>query len=97
MSAMAAKSHSWRIQNHRKKFGDQLNNAVFIKVSYYQTSDWAKTLLEKYTIDNENYRLAKFKAEFEDYFNLDFALFYYVLTMLLLMMDSRAKNMMLAS
>lgn len=85
------------LEDYGITFSKTPNNAVFIKVSYYQTSDWAKTLLEKYTIDNENYRLAKFKAEFEDYFNLDFALFYYVLTMLLLMMDSRAKNMMLAS
>jgi hypothetical protein len=55
------------------------------------------TLYEYYTIDNEDYRLAKFYDEFEDYFNKEFSLFYYVLTLVLLMMDSRAKNMMLAS
>lgn len=68
-----------------------------IIVNFYETNDWASSLYEKYTIDNESYRLAKFKAEFTQYFNLDFALFYYILTMVLLMMDSRAKNMMLAS
>lgn len=68
-----------------------------IIVNFYETNDWSPSLLEKYTIDNENYRLAKFKAEFQDYFDLNFALFYYILTMVLLMMDSRAKNMMLAS
>jgi hypothetical protein len=54
-------------------------------------------LYEKHEYDNENYRLAKFKNEFEDYFDKDFSLFYYCLTLVLLMMDSRAKNMMLAS
>ena len=38
-----------------------------------------------------------FRAEFEDHLDLDFCLFYYCLTMTLLMMDSRAKNMMIAT
>lgn len=42
-------------------------------------------------------KLAQFKSEFTDYFNLDFTLFYYVLTHFLLMIDSRAKNMMMAT
>ena len=42
-------------------------------------------------------RKQKFIDEFENYFNKDFALFYYCLTMALLMMDSRAKNMMIAT
>ena len=58
---------------------------------------WNSALYEQYTIDNAKYRLAKFKDEFEQYFNKQFCLFYYILTLLLLMMDSRAKNMMLAS
>ena len=37
-------------------------------------------------------RLAKFKAEIEDYAVLDSALFYYLFTELFLMVDSRAKN-----
>ena len=37
-------------------------------------------------------RLAKFKAEFSNYLNLDSALFYYLFTELFLLADSRAKN-----
>lgn len=51
----------------------------------------------EYTIDNRDYRLAKFTYEFEDHFNKNFVLFYYVLTHVLLMIDSRAKNMMMAT
>lgn len=51
----------------------------------------------QYSIDNEAYRLAKFTYEFEDHFNKNFVLFYYVLTHVLLMIDSRAKNMMIAT
>lgn len=54
-------------------------------------------LYEKHIIDNDRYRLAKFKNEFTEYFDMNFSLFYYVVTLVLLMMDSRAKNMMLAS
>ena len=50
-----------------------------------------------YTKDTKEYRLAKFEKEFEDYFNLTFTAVYYVLTDTLLMIDSRAKNMMLAT
>ena len=39
----------------------------------------------------------RFKNEFEQYFNKDMTIFYYILTHFLLMIDSRAKNMMLAS
>lgn len=64
----------------------------------YSYSNWSPdSLWEKHEYDNERYRLAKFKNEFTDYFDMDFSLFYYVLTLVLLMMDSRAKNMMLAS
>lgn len=45
-----------------------------------------------YTIDSEEYRLAKFKTEAGDYMELDSALFYYLFTELFLMVDSRAKN-----
>jgi hypothetical protein len=48
-----------------------------------------------YTIDNEAYRLAKFKYEFEDYFNMHYCSVYYVFTFFALMTDQRAKNMFL--
>ena len=41
-------------------------------------------------------RLTKFKNEFDRYFIPDFVAFYYVITEFLLMIDSRAKNMMMA-
>lgn len=46
----------------------------------------------EYTKDTAEYRLAKFKAEIEDYAELDSALFYYLFTELYLLVDSRAKN-----
>jgi len=41
-------------------------------------------------------KLQKFRDEFEDHFNLQSSLFYYLYTELFLMVDSRAKNAMLA-
>lgn len=49
----------------------------------------------EYTIDNKAYRLAKFTAEFEQYFNMHYASIYYVFTFVALMTDQRAKNMFL--
>ena len=48
-----------------------------------------------YTEDNEEYRLAKFKYEFENYFNMHYCSIYYVFTFFALMTDQRAKNMFL--
>lgn len=42
--------------------------------------------------DTEDYRLTKFKAELADWFNVDATIFYYIFTLLFLMIDSRAKN-----
>ena len=50
-----------------------------------------------YTNDTAEYRLAKFGAEFDDHFNLDFCLMYYVYTFVMLMVDQRAKNMFLTT
>lgn len=50
-----------------------------------------------YTNDTAEYRLAKFKKEFTEYFNLDFCLIYYVYTFVMLMVDQRAKNMFLTT
>ena len=51
----------------------------------------------KYTEDNKAYRLAKFKKEFSEHFDLEYCLIYFILTELLVLYDSRGKNMMLAS
>lgn len=47
----------------------------------------------EYTTDTAEYRLAKFKMEFEDHFNMHYSLIYYVYTFFALMVDQRAKNM----
>lgn len=47
----------------------------------------------EYTADTAEYRLAKFKAEAGRYMELDSAMFYYLMTELFLLVDSRAKNM----
>lgn len=47
----------------------------------------------QYTNDTAEYRLAKFKNEFEDYFDMHYSLIYYVYTFVALMVDQRAKNM----
>ena len=57
-------------------------------IQFFEVCDW----INKTKDDDET-----FKAEFEQYFNHDFVSFYYVLTHFLLMIDSRAKNMMIAS
>ena len=59
------------------------NDALEFSVTYDGTT---------YTNDTAAYRLAKFKAEADDYMELDSALFYYLFTELFLMVDSRAKN-----
>lgn len=48
-----------------------------------------------HTKDTAAYRLAKFKTEFEDHFNMHYTLVYYVYTFFALMVDQRAKNMFL--
>lgn len=45
-----------------------------------------------YTTDNQAYRLAKFKAELNKYFNIPDTIFYYIYTEIFLMIDSRVKN-----
>lgn len=52
---------------------------------------------DEYTHDTAKYRLAKFKKEFTNYFDIDFCLVYYVLTFAFLCVDQRCKNMMMLS
>lgn len=60
-------------------------------------ADWNTSCFEKFETDTEDYRLAKFKAEFTDYFYLQPMTFYYLFTEVFLMTDSRAKNMFLTT
>lgn len=57
-------------------------------VNYYNTT---------FNNDTVNYRLAKFRKEFEEHLDKEYCLVYFILTELLLCYDSRGKNMMLAS
>ena len=58
---------------------------------------WSTSLYELFEYDTVEYRLAKFKGEFSDYFELDAMLFYYIFTETFLMIDNRAKNMFLTT
>lgn len=58
---------------------------------------FSANLYEKFTRDSNRYRLAKFRNEFAKHLNLNYCLMYFVLTELLLLYDSRQKNMMIAS
>ena len=53
--------------------------------------------IDGYLYDSYEYRLYKFQKEFDDYFESDLTMVYYLLTEFLLMTDSRAKNMMLCT
>lgn len=63
-------------------------NALSSPVTYGDT---------EYTNDTADYRLAKFKAEFDQHFIKDAMLFYYLFTEIFLMVDSRAKNLFLST
>lgn len=52
---------------------------------------------QTYDKDTAEYRLAKFKKEFTEHFELDFCLIYYLYTFVMLMVDQRAKNMFLTT
>lgn len=67
-----------------------------------QAVKWVNDTVELTTLDNSGNDIeatdgciAAFKAEFENYFNLNAMLFFYVFTEFFLMVDNRAKNMFL--
>lgn len=75
-------------------------------VTPYSSTDSSFTVVEEeisgtktgyflitFTKDTAAYRLSKFRAELDDYFERQSVLFYYLFTELFLMIDSRAKNM----
>ena len=53
--------------------------------------------IDGYYYDSYEYRLHKFRKEFDNYFESDLTMVYYILSEFLLMTDSRAKNMMLCT
>lgn len=64
------------------------------KTETYYTTDITHAT---YSTDCVGYRLNKFKAEFENWFDKEYCSVYYVMTELLLCYDSRGKNVMLAT
>ena len=70
----------------------QLVLTLSIEVHNFHTG-----LYEQFTVDNDRYRLAKFRNEFSEHLNLAYVLFYFVFTEFFLLYDSRQKNMMIAS
>lgn len=70
---------------------------VIVNVSIDIQGFDASSQFEHFTVDNDRYRLAKFKNEIKNHLNLDYCLFYFVYTEFFLLYDSRQKNMMIAS
>lgn len=69
----------------------------------YET-DKSKALAEPYSaggntyyFDTKEYRLAKFKTEFTNHFDKEYALVYFIITEVFMCYDSRGKNCMMAS
>lgn len=102
--------NSWT-DNFEARYPDEYDDISKFKimhdwvVSTYQDAATGENLDEPYTdvdgnehtVDNAAYRLAKFKTEFTDHFDMGFSLLYYVFTLTMLMVDQRAKNMFLTS
>lgn len=67
--------------------------------AFKRVTDWV-VQFNRDTVETQEEKeamLAQFKAEFEDYFELDAMLFYYLFTEVFLMVDNRAKNMFLTT
>ena len=78
--------HSWVVSTARELATDELLSAPYVDIDNVT-----------HTHDTADYRLAKFKTEFNDHFKMDFSLLYYVYTLTMLMTDQRAKNMFLTT
>ena len=75
--------HNWVVSTNTSK----ATNSLLATPAHYGR--------KTYAYDTAEYRLAKFKAEFENYFDLDYSTIYYTYTLFALMTDQRAKNMFL--
>lgn len=78
--------HDWVVSTYQIDATGSELEAIYIGVDGKQ-----------YTHDTAEYRLAKFKKEFEDHFDMEYALVYYIYTFFALMVDQRAKNLFLTS
>lgn len=77
-------------------FPDENGNPSLIGTTSNGTKQY-KTDEYGYIYNSYDYRLKKFENEFDQYFESDLTMVYYILTEFLLMTDSRAKNMMLCT
>lgn len=92
---------SWEVLNNT-------SDRVLFKSDDFTTDDWLNDFEARYPDGNTDCTnlkamvswvkstendLAKFKAEFTDWFELDAMTYYYIFTELFLMVDNRAKNM----
>lgn len=76
--------HDWVVSTNRNSATGEALDTPYVDV-----------LGVEYTHDTAEYRLAKFKTEFEQYFDLHYTSVYYVYTLFALMVDQRAKNLFL--
>lgn len=82
-----------------KQYYEKQNDTTYIKV-YPNAEQYAPNKYYVITEDKSVFEmdsLQEFKENYEKHFNKDFLLTYYVLTEALLMVDSRVKNMMIAT
>lgn len=70
------------------------NEALQSAVTMPHWNTGVSTTFDKDTVD---YRLSKFKAEFDDYFIKDAMIFYYLFTEVFILADNRAKNLFLTT
>lgn len=102
--------HAWMNDFEARQPEDYTNMTAFKAlhdwvVSTNQAAATNEELAEPYTddrsvihtVDNAAYRLAKFRTEFTEHFDMGHATVYYLLTLVLLMSDQRAKNMFLTT
>lgn len=81
----------WVVSTNRTlATGNDLEAAVILK-------HWSTGVSTAFTQDDADYRLSKFKAEFEDYFIKDAMIFYYLFTEVFILADNRAKNLFLTT
>ena len=95
-------SESWEFKNNTSARCLFRSNDFVNKVSddfearypkdYTNYTNLSRVVSWVYSTEND---IDKFKNEFEQYFNKDFCLFYYIMMEVILAVDSRAKNMFL--
>jgi hypothetical protein len=89
--------HDWICSTDTTKVystADEENSHLNKALTEKQIEEMSKWTADKdHTEDSVEYRRAKFKQEFNNYFDLEYVLIYYVYTFFALMVDQRAKNM----